>query len=128
MRLPALALCVFLAIGAVAAANPLDVLQGTTPQRRADLQTQFMKQHLSLDAELLERGATLNLATARSVQPIIDGSEGTFAKISALRSADEQKDAALKKLLPAEQYTLYESSKSDLKVYVEAGLAKTKGE
>lgn len=127
MRLPALALCVFLAIGTVAAANPLGVLQGATPQQRADLQTQFMKQHFSLDPELLERVASLNLATAKSVQPIIDGSEGTFAKISALRSADEQKDAALNELLPPEPYAHYESSKSDLKAYVETGLAKAKG-
>jgi hypothetical protein len=126
MRLPAVALWVFLAIGTVAAANPLEVLQGTTPQQRADLQAQFMKQHLSLDSELLERVTTLNLATAKSVQPVTDGREGTFAKISALRSADEQKDAALKKLLPPEKYAPYESSKSDLKAYVEAGLAKAK--
>lgn len=113
-------------LAAPAAAGPLDALQGTTPEQRASLQTAYMKEHLPLSGELLERVTALNLKAAKGVQPILDGNDGTFGKIEALRAAEKKKDAELEKLLPAEKYARYLDFKSDLKAYVKAGLAKQK--
>jgi hypothetical protein len=114
------------ALAAAAAAGPLDALQGTTPEQRASLQTAYMKEHLPLSGELLERVTALNLKAAKGVQPILDGHDGTFGKIEALRAAEKKKEAELEKLLPAEMYARYLDSKSELKAYVKAGLAKQK--
>jgi hypothetical protein len=117
------------ALAAAAAAGPLDALQGTTPEQRASLQTAYMKEHLPLSGELLERVTALNLKAAKGVQPILDGHDGTFGKIEALRAAEKKKkkkEAELEKLLPAEKYARYLDSKSELKAYVKAGLAKQK--
>ena len=127
MRRLALAATIALAfLAQLAAAGPLDVFKGTTPEQRASLQTTYMKEHLALEGEVLERVAALNLATAQSLQPVIDADESTFAEVRKVRAAQKKKEAEFQKLLPPETYQKYEASKSDLRDYVEAGLAQAK--
>ena len=131
MRLLSVAVSVWVGIGSSfalpAAADPLTALEGTTAEQRANLQTEYMTQHLGLSGELLDKVKAQNLATAESVQPVIDGDAGMFTKMKALKAADADKDVALKALLPAGLYQKYEASKGDLRAYMEAGLKKLHG-
>ena len=59
----------------------LDRLKDTTPEQRADLQTEFVKSKLGLTAEQEKAVADINLKYAKKMDPIIKGSAGKFMKL-----------------------------------------------
>ena len=97
-----------------APAADLDALKDTTPPERAKAQTAMMKGKLGLtDAEAAKVGP-INLKYAEKMEPIIKGSEGPLMKMKAVRAVEEGKEAELKGVLTADQFTKFEANKEEM--------------
>ena len=97
-----------------ALAADLDALKDTTPAERAKAQTAMMKTKLGLsDAEVAKVGP-INMKYAERMEPIIKGSEGPLIKMRSVRTVEEAKEAELKGVLTADQFTKFEAGKEEM--------------
>jgi hypothetical protein len=97
-----------------APAADLDALKDTTPAERAKAQTAMMKTKLGLsDAEVAKVGP-INMKYAERMEPIIKGSEGPLIKMRSVRTVEEAKEAELKGVLTADQFTKFEAGKEEM--------------
>jgi hypothetical protein len=97
-----------------APAADLDALKDTTPAERAKAQTAMMKTKLGLsDAEVGKVGP-INMKYAERMEPIIKGSEGPLIKMRSVRTVEEAKEAELKAVLTADQFTKFEAGKEEM--------------
>lgn len=92
----------------------LDALKDTTPAERAKAQTAMMKAKLGLtDADAAKVGP-INLKYAERMEPIIKGSEGPFKRMEAVHAVEQAKEAELKGVLTADQFTKFEANKQEM--------------
>ena len=97
-----------------ASAADLDALKDTTPAERAKAQTAMMKAKIGLtDAEAAKVGP-INLKYAERMEPIIKGSEGPLKRMEAVRAVEQAKEAELKGVLTADQFTKFEANKQEM--------------
>ena len=125
-----LALLLSLGLGAAPASAQLADLEKiahTTPQQRADFLTQRMKRHLSLDAEQVPKVHALNLEYAQKQQPLLEEKGRLLARVAKMRAINAEKEAALQKLLTAEQWRRYETDRAGAKQAMEDWAAKKAG-
>ena len=114
LRSIARAALVLALLASPAAAADLDALKDTTPAERAKAQTAMMKTKLGLsDAEVAKIGP-MNLKYAERMEPIIKGSEGPLIRMKSMRGVEEAKEAELKTVLTADQFTKFEASKEEM--------------
>ena len=85
-----------------------DALRNTTPQQRADMQTQMMKKELNLTDTQYTAVSKLNLEYAQKMQPVLASGDGRMAKAMKAKSIMKEKDKKLKAILTEEQYNRYE--------------------
>jgi hypothetical protein len=97
-----------------APAADLDALKDTTPAERAKAQTAMMKAKLGLTDAEAAKVAPVNLKYAEKMEPIIKGSQGPVLKMRAARGVEEAKEAELKRILTADQYTKFEAGKEEM--------------
>ena len=110
--------CMVLLFSPAATWAQMDELKNSTPEQRAQLQTQWMESNLSLDSKASATVADINLKYARETQSLMDSSSPGFQKLKTFRSNSAAKDAELKAILTPEQYTLYEQKKSAMEAMV----------
>ena len=97
-----------------ASAADLDALKDTTPAERAKAQTAMMKAKLGLtDAEAAKVGP-INRKYAERMEPIIKGSEGPLKRMEAVHAVEQAKEAELKGVLTADQFTKFEANKQEM--------------
>jgi hypothetical protein len=94
-------------------------LENSTPSQRAALQTEFMKDHLDLDAAAMKKVQDINQHYAELSEPVLKGDLGLFEKRTQMKALMASKDQALKAVLDAAQFDRYESLKDDLKAYLD---------
>jgi len=104
--------------------EPLDELKHTTPQQRAEVQTEFMKEKLDLTPEQAEKVATLNLEYAKKADPVLKSDDGLFKKVRLLRADRDAKKAALDEVLTPEQSEKLASLRDALRQRMKEKLAK----
>ena len=92
------------------------------PEQRAAIQTQFMKDRLSLPADVLARVQEINLKYAQQMDPVLKGTDGKLAKMQKARGIMAAKDAELKAILSPEQFEAYDDAKDDIKAAMESRL------
>jgi hypothetical protein len=105
------ALVVFLPSLAVA---HMEELKNSTPQERADLQTDWMKTNLSLDEKASAAAADINLKYAQENQTLLHSASPKFDRLMSFRKNVQAKDAELKTVLTPEQYSLYKQKEDDM--------------
>jgi len=110
---------VLLIASALTATAQLDKLMNTTPQQRADAQTEFMQTKLALTADQTPKVAALNLKYAQKMDPIIKGSSGPLMKMRQMSEVNQEKEAELQQLLSADQFQKYLASKEELREKLE---------
>lgn len=98
-------------------------LKNSTPEQRAKVLTDLMKGKLDLTPEQAGKVADINLEYAKKMQPIIQGSEGPFEEMREARQINEQKEAALKKVLTTDQFTSFTAYKEELREKFEERMA-----
>ena len=90
-------------------------LANTTPEQRANQQTTQMKKRLSLTADQEPTVAAINLNYARKMQTVLETGERNRQTLKQVRGMADQKDAELKAVFTADQYTQYETFKDGQK-------------
>ena len=114
---------VALCLAAAARAQDLQKLANTTPQQRADIQTEFLTKRLGLSPEERTKIAALNLKYSEQAQPILTGSEGALRKMHALKEIESQKESELKGILTPAQFQKYLASKEQLRSHMMKALS-----
>jgi hypothetical protein len=106
-------------VAAVLSAAPgwaadLDELKDTTPAERAKAQTAMMKMKLGLTDAEAAKVAPINLKYATKMEPIIKGRKLPIMKMEDAREVEQQKEAELKTVLTADQFTKFEAGKEEM--------------
>ena len=121
MRAFLLAACVVAVAAPAVLADEAGVIQ-SRPEQRAAIQTQFMKDRLSLPADVLARVQEINLKYAQQMDPVLKGTDGKLAKMHQARGIMAAKDAELKAILSPSQFEAYDDAKDDIKAAMESRL------
>jgi len=101
--------------GQLAMAQKASAMQDKTPQERAKLQTEMMKNKLGLDSSQVKQIEAINLKYAVSNEPVLKGGGSKLAKFKQLRSSQKEKDTELKKIFTPEQYKQYQDFQDEMK-------------
>ena len=85
-----------------------------TPEERAQMQTEWMKENLQLNDSQLVKIEVLNLKYALKMEKI-KGINGNLSKLKAARKTSEDKDEKLKQVLDEEQFEFYLDKRKELR-------------
>ena len=121
MRAFLLAACVVAVAASAVSADEAGVIQ-SRPEQRAAIQTQFMKDRLSLPADVLGKVQAINLKYAQQMDPVLKGTDGKLAKMQKARGIMAAKDSELKAVLSPSQFEAYDDAKDDIKAAMESRL------
>ncbi len=98
-----------------AAQTGMPDFKNSTPEQRAQFQTEMMKSKLKLDAAQEAKVQAINLKYAGKMQAIIKSDDGRFSKMKQARSLQEAKDNELKAVFNATQYKQYKDFEEEMK-------------
>lgn len=79
------------------------------------MQTEYMKESLSLTDQQLPKISGVNLEYARKMQDVYANEARKFQRLKKLKQVSEEKDAALKEILDPKQYEIYAANKEAMK-------------
>lgn len=85
-----------------------------SPEERAQMQTEWMKENLQLNDSQLVKIEALNLEYALKMEKV-KGINGNLSKLKAARKTSGEKDEKLKKLLNEEQFEFYLDKRKELR-------------
>ena len=89
--------------------------KNSTPEERAEFQTEWMKTELSLDSTVVPTVYDINLKYSKKNQTVMNSSSSRMQKYQQLKDSSESKDSELKKVFTKEQYKLYQQRKEEMK-------------
>jgi hypothetical protein len=91
-----------------------DSLKTSTPEQRAKMQSDKMKEKLVLTDDQYKQVSDLNLVYAKKMDPILHSDEGRFKKYRQAKTLMDEKDKKLKSILTSDQYKQYEDFKKEM--------------
>ncbi|WP_276372641.1 hypothetical protein [Chryseolinea sp. H1M3-3] len=91
------------------------LMNESTPEERAQLQTDYMKENLALTPEQEPKIHDLNLKYAKKMQDAYNTTDRRFQKLKKMKSIGDDKDQELKSVLNPDQYATYEKNKELMK-------------
>ncbi|WP_153799242.1 hypothetical protein [Foetidibacter luteolus] len=89
-------------------------LKNSTPEERAKMQSDMMKEKLALTDEQCQKVSTVNLKYARQMDALKNDGGGRFAKMRKAKSAMGDKDGELEKIFTPEQFEKYKTFKKEM--------------
>jgi hypothetical protein len=105
-----------LLVGSAASAQTgMPDFKNSTPEQRAQFQTEMMKSKLKLDATQESKVQAINLTYARKMQTVIKSDDGRFSKMKQAKSLQEAKDQELKIVFTPTQYKQYKDFEAEMK-------------
>jgi len=93
--------------------NSID-LKNSTPEQRAQWQSNAMKTKLGLNDAQFQQVSAINLEYAKKGDAIKNSGDGKFSKYRKFKSMMSDKDEKLKKVLTPDQFTTYEEMKKEM--------------
>lgn len=87
----------------------------STPEERATKLTEWMKTNLQLNDDQATQVQNINLKYANKTQGLQSQSMSRKEKMQTLKDNDKAKDAELKNVLTADQYTSYQAKKDEIR-------------
>ena len=87
----------------------------TTPEERAQFQTDYMKENLSLTGDQEKKVHDVNVKYAEKMQEAYEAPNNEQQKLNAMKRINAEKEAELKLILSADQYATYEKNKEAMK-------------
>lgn len=96
-------------------ASQMAMLESTTPEERATIQTELLQVKLELTATESEKLHPINLKYAEKMESVIKGKDGKWKKYRTAKRLEKEKDQELKKLFDSTQYQAYLAYKDQLK-------------
>jgi hypothetical protein len=119
MKTLALTVLIFCLSALIAGAYGQEKLESfmneTTPEERAELQTEYMKKSLMLSSDQEPKIHDLNLKYARKMQDAYNTNDRKLQKLKKMKAVGSQKDQEIKSMLNPEQYATYEKNKEEMK-------------
>ncbi len=106
---------VFLLLGFATQAQSREDLKQSTPEQRAQLQTEYLKNNLHLDEQQTQKVADINLKSAQKMESVLKGSGGKLSKMKTAKNINKEKEAGYKEVLTSEQYKQYQELKEEMK-------------
>jgi Spy/CpxP family protein refolding chaperone len=91
-----------------------DSLKASTPEQRAKMQSDKMKEKLVLTDDQYKQVSDLNWVYAKKMDPILHSDEGRFKKYRQAKSLMDEKDKKLKGILTSDQYKQYGDLKKEM--------------
>ena len=91
------------------------LMNETTPEERAELQTNYMKESLALTSEQEIKIHDLNLKYAKKMQDVYNTQDRKFQKLKKMKSVSTEKDHEMEGILNPDQYATYEKNKEAMK-------------
>lgn len=85
-----------------------------TPEERAKIQNEWMRENLQLANDQIVKIESLNLQYAKKMEEV-KKIKGRFSQLKAARSIGEEKDKELKEVLTKDQFNIYEDKKEELR-------------
>ena len=113
-----LILCTLFIQGAdLYAQNPANMalLESTTPEERANIQTELLRDKLTLTESQQDKVAEVNLKYAKQMEEMIKGGASKWKMYRTAIRVDKEKDGDLKALLTAPQFSTYLDYKEHLR-------------
>lgn len=107
----------FLSIAQVQAQDPANMalLESTTPEERAQVQTELMQEKLELEDTLSASLNEINLKYAKKMEGVIKGDSSKWTKFRTAKRFDKEKDQELQDLFTKDQFKAYLKYKDQLK-------------
>ncbi len=113
-----LALTLVMGTGGSWAQNARDALRQTSPEERAEWQTDFMKEALSLTEAQQAQVHAIHLKYAKEMQPLLESNTRKLKKFRQVRKLNKRKDAELKIALMQAQYHNYQDQKKAMRAKI----------
>lgn len=114
LKVSILLICLF-AIRPAMAQDKASMLKNTTPEQRAQFQTNMMKAKLQLDSVQSTKVQAINLEYAKKLAPVLEDGGGRFAKLRKLKTIQDDKNKDLKAVLTKDQYKQYQDLEAEMK-------------
>jgi periplasmic protein CpxP/Spy len=92
-----------------------ELMEQTTPQERAEMQTKNMTEMLSLTEDQKEKVGTVNLRYAERMQSVHNSGQGRLQRLRQMKAISGEKDLELKKIFTPAQYEKYSRHKEEMK-------------
>jgi ERCC4-type nuclease len=92
-----------------------EFMSSTTPEERAQMQTNYMKESLTLSTEQVPKIHEINLKYSLKMQNAYNAGGGKLQKLKKMKGIGAEKDKEIKKVLNTEQYSTYEKNKEETK-------------
>jgi hypothetical protein len=89
-------------------------LKNSTPEERAELQSEWMKSTLKLSPSVVPAVEALNLKYAKKTQSLLKSEKSKLHKFKAYKADSDAKDKELRNLLTSDQYKLYQQKKDEM--------------
>lgn len=97
-----------------------EFMNETTPEERAQMQTDYMKESLTLSDEQVPKIHEINLKYSLKMQNAYNSGGGKLQRLKKMKGVSTEKDKEMKSVLNAEQYSVYETNKEQMKEKIRA--------
>ena len=97
------------------ASAQVEDFKNSTPEERAEFQTEWMKSELSLDSSIVPNVYSINLKYSKKMQSIMNSGGSRIQKYREFKASSDAKDAELKSVLTKDQYKIYQQRKEEMK-------------
>ena len=107
----------FFPITQIQAQDPANMalLESTTPEERAQVQTELIQEQLELDDTQSASLNEINLKYAKKMEGVIKGDKSKWTKFRTAKRYDKEKDQELQALFSKDQFKAYLRYKDQLK-------------
>jgi periplasmic protein CpxP/Spy len=86
-----------------------------TPEERAQFQTDYMKESLSLKGDQETKVHDINVKYAEKIQEVYEAPTSDEQKVKSMKRINGEKEAELKLILKPDQYATYEKNKEAMR-------------
>ena len=97
-----------------------EFMNETTPEERAQMQTDHMKESLALTEDQVPKVGEINLKYSHKMQDAYNTPGSKLQKLRKFKSISTEKDKEMKNVLKPEQYSTYETNKAEMKEKIRA--------
>jgi len=87
----------------------------SSPEERAQMQTEYMKENLSLTEKQVALVSDINVIYSKKMRATYEGETAKFKRLKKLKAVSDEKDNELKKVLEPAQYETYVKNKEAMK-------------
>lgn len=104
----------FILCSIIMGANAQEAGSKYTPEERAQIQNEWMKEQLQLTGDQIPQIESLNLEYAQKMEEV-KKMNGRLSQLKAARNIGDEKDGKLKEILTKDQFNSYQDKKKELR-------------